>query len=99
MKKAIAGMVIAASASLSSMSAHASDPCEVVMCMFGLVQGQNSSQCDDAIASYFAIIEMHHGHPDLGATATARLAFTQQCKGAGSQFTSMIDNAFGSVIK
>jgi len=67
--------------------------------MFGLVQGQESAECRDDIASYFGIIEWHHGHPDLGATARSRLSFTQQCKSAPGNFISMIDNAFGSVIR
>jgi hypothetical protein len=99
MRRALVGTVVAASVSLSSFSAHASDPCETVLCMFGLVQGQESSECKNDIDSYFGIVEMHHGHPDIGATAQSRLSFTQQCKSASSGSISSIDNTFGGVIR
>jgi hypothetical protein len=65
----------------------------------GLVQGQESSECKNDIDSYFGIVEMHHGHPDIGATAQSRLSFTQQCKSASSGSISSIDNTFGGVIR
>lgn len=99
MKKAFIGILIAASASLSSISAHADDPCQVVLCMFGMVQGQGSQQCKSSIDSYFGIVAWRHGHPDLSGTARDRLSLTQQCKSAPNNFISMIDQTFGNVIK
>lgn len=99
MKKLFASALVGMSISLSSFSAHASDPCETVLCMFGLVEGQDSQKCQNDIDSYFGIVEWHHGHPDIGATAQSRLSFTQQCKTASGGAISMIDKTFGGVIK
>jgi hypothetical protein len=99
MKKILIGTIVAASASLSSISARADDPCQVVLCMFGMVQGQESNQCKDSIDSYFGIVAWRHGHPDLSGTARNRLSFTQQCKSAPNNFISMIDQTFGNVIR
>jgi hypothetical protein len=98
MRKALIGAVIA-TASLSSVSAHAADACATVLCMFGMVEGQQPGACNSEIADYFSIVEFHHGHPDLSATAKSRLSFTQQCSSAPANFISSIDQAFGSVIK
>lgn len=103
MKKLLIGTMVAASASMSSISAFADDsdkdPCKVVVCMFGMVQGQHDQQCDDAINTYFGMVAWRHGHPDLSGTARNRLSFTQQCKSTDDRFTSMIDKAFGNVIR
>ncbi|BCF95357.1 hypothetical protein PPGU16_84240 (plasmid) [Paraburkholderia largidicola] len=67
--------------------------------MYGLVQGNNSQECQDAIHSYFDVVSYRHGHPDLNQTAKDRLSLTRQCKSTSDEFTSMIDRTFGSVIK
>jgi hypothetical protein len=97
-KKVICGALVVA-ASVVSTSVFAADPCEVALCMFGLVDGQSSSQCQGAIVSYFSMIAWHNGHPDLAATASQRLSFTSQCRQAGGQALGAIDKAFGSVIR
>lgn len=103
MKKLLIGSIFVACASLSSISARAedadNDPCKVVLCMFGMVEGQHDQQCQEAIHNYFSIVSMRHGHPDLSATAKNRLSFTQQCKSTSNDFISKIDQTFGSVIK
>jgi hypothetical protein len=98
MKKAMFYGALALAATLPSASAYAADPCASVLCMFGLISGQNSSSCNQPIADYFGIVNFRHGHPDLGATSSSRLAFTQQCPGAG-QAIGAVSQAFGSVIK
>ena len=97
-KKVICGALVFA-ASVVSTSVFAADPCEVALCMFGLVQGQNSSQCQGAIASYFSMIAWHNGHPDIAGTASQRLSFTSQCTQAGEQALGAINRAFGGVIR
>lgn len=103
MKKLLIGTVIVACASLSSISARAddtdNDPCKIVLCMFGMVQGQEDQQCQDAIHNYFSVVAWRHGHPDLSGTARNRLALTQKCKSTSNDSISKIDDTFGNVIK
>jgi len=98
LKNAILRGAIITVCTMSSMSAYAKDPCESVMCVFGLITGQNSSECSQAIEDYFSIINFHKGSPDLDATAASRLSFTQQCPSAG-QAINTVSDAFGRVIK
>lgn len=98
MKKFVLAAIVAATTT-TTVPAQAADACQVVLCMYGMVQGQNVSQCSGAIASYFAIVATRHGHPDLSGTTNSRLSFTQGCTSAPAGFISAISQTFGNVIK
>jgi hypothetical protein len=79
--------------------AHASDACETVLCMAGMLLGSGGGdECTRAIEDYFSIISYHNGHIDYTATPKNRLSFLQGCSSEDG-WASTINNAYGSTIE
>lgn len=75
------------------------DPCQIVICMMGLVNGASPGECAGAVANYFSVIKFRKGKPDLGATVSARLGLTQGCGAAPGFIIDTISAAYGAVIR
>ncbi|WP_233890047.1 TrbM/KikA/MpfK family conjugal transfer protein [Paraburkholderia flagellata] len=96
MKRVIATLVIAASGIVVDTSAHASDACQTILCLAGMLSGSGGgSSCDSAVADYFNIVPTRHGHPDLSAMPKQRLAFLNQCTSDVGTWKTDINNAYG----
>lgn len=72
MKKiAIAAALLCLAASIS-VPAFADEPCNMTLCMWGKVQGQNSSECQGQIKKFFKKQVKKKGSFLPGRTADAR---------------------------
>ena len=78
--------------------AFASDPCESLMCMFGMMNGQNSDQCQQAEADYFSIVQWNKGNVDYDATSSARQQFLQSCPSDSGGNSSQVNSVYGKVL-
>ncbi|WP_271408128.1 TrbM/KikA/MpfK family conjugal transfer protein [Pseudomonas sp. Q1-7] len=82
----------------ASMSAAASDPCEVTLCMWGKVTGQGGgSACSGAISKFFGIQVWKRGKFRAGATSDAREKFLGRCTEAKGEQKQII-RKFGRVL-
>lgn len=78
--------------------AFAKDPCETVLCMFGMLSGQNPGECSGAVKDYFSIVVYKKGKPQLSKTSNARQKFLSSCPTAEDPVTKSINKKFGKVI-
>ncbi|MBK2797263.1 kikA from plasmid origin [Klebsiella pneumoniae] len=99
MNKIPLSTLIAASLYLPSLAAHASsDPCEVVLCMYGKVTGNSGgSECSSAESSFFNIIKKNKHGFLANHTSDARKAFLNQCTTAPAEYVSKIISKYGKV--
>lgn len=66
-------------------SAYAKDPCETVLCMAGMLQGEGVvTGCDGPVADFFNIVKKKKGKFRPGATQDARRDFVNQCPTPGN---------------
>jgi len=79
----------------ASIPAHAKDPCETVLCMYGKLKGANPSECSSAVSDYFSILKKKHGSIRWGKTFTARQQFLDSCPSADRGITTKINSKFG----
>lgn len=97
MKKILTAVALSVTLLSFSPISQAADACEVVLCMYGKLQGAGQSQCSSAEKSYFKIIKKKKGKFKAGKTATARLNFLNQCPTASRATTKAINNKFGKM--
>lgn len=94
-KTVIAGALLCLTAGFSAPS-FASDPCEVVLCMYGKFTGQGGgSDCNSAINEYFGIKVFKKGVFRPDKTATKRLNLLNSCPTADPSAVKSINNMFG----
>lgn len=72
-----------------------SDPCKVVMCMYGKMNGANPSECSSAVKDFFSIVSKKHGKFNIGRTASARNSFLNSCPTADPKIVKKIISKFG----
>jgi hypothetical protein len=73
------------------------DPCGAVLCLAGAMTGQGGGgACTGYIAKYFAIIDWHHGHMDLGATADDRMRYLNQCPSQNPATKQAVNDRYGT---
>ncbi len=82
---------------VTSIPAHAGDPCETVLCMWGKLKGANPSECSGPIKDYFSIIKKKRGDIRWGKTSNARQDYLDSCPQADSSKTKQINNKFGKM--
>jgi hypothetical protein len=93
-KCAIAGLL--AMTVIVPAPAFAKDPCKTVLCMWGLFNGSNPAECDQAIQDHFDIVVYKKKKKiDWNSTAKQRLAFTNSCPGSDQGFNKKINDKFG----
>jgi len=80
--------------------AHASNPCESVLCMAGKVEGQSGgASCSGPIADYFNIVEYgKHGKFSPSSTAAARLNFLNSCGSGAGNWPTKINAVYGTTL-
>lgn len=96
-KKIAIGLICAVGLS-SAAPVFAKDPCETVLCMFGMLKGENPGECAGAVQDYFSIIVFKKHKPNLGKTSSARQSFLSSCPTAEDPVTKAINSKFGKVI-
>lgn len=88
-------VVLLGSILFASVPAHAKDPCETVLCMWGKLKSANPSECNDAVKDYFDIIKKKKGKIKWSQTSNARQDFLDSCPSADSDATKKINDKFG----
>ncbi|ELU5419216.1 conjugal transfer protein [Salmonella enterica] len=85
---------------ISAMPAQAKDPCKAVLCLAGMLTGNDSgSECKSAVNDYFSIVKFKKGKFKKSATKEARGAFLQQCTSEDEGWINKINSAYGTVRK
>lgn len=83
-----------------AMPAQAKDPCKAVICMAGMLTGNDGgSDCKSAVNDYFSIVKFKKGKLNKNATKQARQEFLQQCTKEDEGWIKQINSAFGTVRK
>lgn len=81
-----------------SVPAFASDPCEIVLCMYGKAIGASQSECNSAVKKFFSLNSFKKkGRFNPGKTATIRRAMLGECKAADPAAISKIIGQFGRI--
>jgi hypothetical protein len=85
---------------LAASEAQASNPCETLICMAGMLEGQSGgSACEGPISDYFSIIEYgKHWRFSPGATVAARLNFLNSCGAGVGDWPSQINAVYGAML-
>ncbi|CDH24128.1 TrbM/KikA/MpfK family conjugal transfer protein [Xenorhabdus bovienii] len=72
-----------------------SDPCTVVLCMYGKATDNSSSECSGAERKFFSIIKKKHGAFNPSRTFNARQSFLNGCPAATADVISKIMSKYG----
>lgn len=79
-------------------NAHAADPCEVVLCMYGKAVGSGGgSECKGPEKAFFDIVKKKKSSIRWGKTFNARKSFLNQCSSADPATISTIMSKFGKI--
>lgn len=97
MKKILVVPLLACSMLIAPSAFAKSDPCEVVLCMFGKMKGENPSECSRAVKDFFSIVSKKHGKFNGGRTFSARNSFLNSCPTADPKIVKDIVSKFGSL--
>lgn len=77
---------------------YASDPCEIVLCMFGKATGgSGGSECSSPQKDFFNVVKTKKGKMRPDQTADARQKLLEQCQGADPASIAQIISKFGRV--
>ncbi|ECN7982613.1 hypothetical protein ZJ18_19775 [Salmonella enterica subsp. enterica serovar Typhimurium] len=96
MKAILSVLVLAASSVAMTAPAKAADPCEQVLCLYGVMTtGNVASGCSGPVGDYFNIIEKKHGSFLPDHTSRKRKKQLDKCSSAGSDVVEKINNKFG----
>lgn len=98
--KAILSVLVLAASSVAmtapAKAAKAADPCEQVLCLYGVMTtGNIASGCSGPVGDYFNIIEKKHGSFLPDHTSRKRKKQLDKCSSAGSDVVEKINNKFG----
>ncbi|EAQ9840278.1 TPA: conjugal transfer protein TrbM [Klebsiella pneumoniae] len=74
-----------------------SDPCTVVLCMYGKATGNSSSECSGAEGKFFSIIKKKHGAFNPSRTFNARKSFLNGCPAATADVIDKIMSKYGRI--
>ncbi|WP_312654860.1 TrbM/KikA/MpfK family conjugal transfer protein, partial [Escherichia coli] len=89
--KKIAAITIFVLTTTTPVYSYATDPCEVVLCMYGKATGNSGgSECRPAEKAFFNIIKKKKGSIRWSKTFDARKAFLNQCSSADPAAISKI---------
>lgn len=99
MNKILLTSLLSSALLLPSLQAQAkSDPCEVVLCMYGKVTGNGgSSECSTPEKDFFNIIKKNKHGFLANHTSDARKDFLNQCSTAPAEYISKIISKYGKV--
>ncbi|WP_251327450.1 hypothetical protein, partial [Escherichia coli] len=97
MKKYLSVTLMALSISIYSIPTKAADPCQPVLCMWGLVAtGSVQDGCSGSVNNYFSQISFKHGKFSASRTEKKRRGWlTNNCPSASPAYVDKIQNKFG----
>lgn len=92
------GLLLAASIPVSAQEkVDSGDPCTVVLCMYGKLQGSNQSECSAAVRKFFSLRKFgRHGFQPW-KTFIKRKDFLNGCPTADPAIVSDIMKQFGKM--
>lgn len=79
----------------SAEEVDSSDPCAVVLCMYGKVTGTADSNCNGPIRQFFSLKAFKKGVFQPWKTLDLRKGLLMQCKAAEPPVVGQILNKFG----
>lgn len=92
MKKLTVNIVICISLVGLAAPAYAQDPCETLLCMWGMFKGKGVvAKCDPAVSDFKSIVVRKHGKFKPSDTSDARRSFLGQCRFGKDQQDKIID--------
>ncbi|MEN3262807.1 hypothetical protein AAH678_29640 [Sodalis endosymbiont of Spalangia cameroni] len=92
------GLLLAANhAVLADEKVDSGDPCTVVLCMYGKLQGNNQSECHDAVGKFFSLSKFGRHGFDPWKTFVKRRDFLGGCPTADPAVVSDILKQFGKM--
>lgn len=81
-----------------SSPAFASDPCEIVICMYGKATGAAQSECSSAFKQFFSLNSFKKkGRFNPAKTADMRQAMLGECRAADPAAIAKIISQFGRI--
>ncbi|WP_210461823.1 conjugal transfer protein [Pantoea ananatis] len=96
MKKTVTAAALLCLAASLTAPAHAADPCEMVMCMWGKVTGNSGGDdCKGPEKAFFDKVKKKKGKFSPSETADARKEMLMGCKGADPLSIAEIISKFG----
>ncbi|EEA0769227.1 TPA: TrbM/KikA/MpfK family conjugal transfer protein [Escherichia coli] len=98
MKKTVLTAGLLCLAAGFSAPSFATDPCEVVLCMYGKATGNSGgNECKGPEKAFFNIVKKKKGSIRWNKTFDARESFLNQCSAADPAAISKIMSKFGKV--
>ncbi|PAV05641.1 hypothetical protein CBG25_06250 [Arsenophonus sp. ENCA] len=92
------GLLLAANhAAFADEKVDSGDPCTVVLCMYGKLQGNNQSECSDAVRQFFSLSKFGRHGFDPWKTFMKRKYFLGGCPTADPAAVSDIMKQFGKM--
>ncbi|EFW11250.1 putative YggA protein, partial [Serratia symbiotica str. Tucson] len=92
------GLLLAANhAVFADEKVDSGDPCTVVLCMYGKLQGNNQSECRDAVGKFFSLSKFGRHGFDPWKTFVKRRDFLGGCPTADLAIVGDIMKRFGNM--
>lgn len=82
---------------LADEKVDSSDPCTVVLCMYGKLQGNNQSECSGAVRKFFSLRKFGRHGFDPWKTFVKRRDFLDGCPTVDPAIVSDIMKQFGKM--
>ncbi|WP_440862557.1 TrbM/KikA/MpfK family conjugal transfer protein [Symbiopectobacterium purcellii] len=82
---------------LADKKVDSGDPCTVVLCMYGKLQGNNQSECSGAVRQFFSLSKFGRHGFDPWKTFVKRRDFLAGCPSADPAIVSDIMKQFGKM--
>ncbi|MBG6246661.1 killer protein (plasmid) [Candidatus Symbiopectobacterium sp. 'North America'] len=98
MKKIVIAAVVLCATAGANLPAKADEPCNMTFCMWGKLNGSDSSECQGQIRKFFNIVGTKKGKFNPGRTADARKsALMNECPAnmVPVQYINDIVNKYG----
>lgn len=92
------GLLLAVNhAALADEKVDSGDPCTIVLCMYGKLQGNNQSECSDAVGKFFSRSKFGRHGFDPWKTFVKRRDFLGGCPTADPAIVGDIMKRFGKM--
>ncbi|MBG6240753.1 MAG: hypothetical protein EKE20_01570 [Candidatus Symbiopectobacterium sp. Dall1.0] len=94
----VAGLLLATNLSVfANEKIDSDDPCTVVLCMYGKLQGNNQSECSGAVGKFFSLSKFGRHGFDPWKTFIKRRNFLDGCPTADPAIIGDIMKQFGKI--
>ncbi|MEN3263022.1 hypothetical protein AAH678_30725 [Sodalis endosymbiont of Spalangia cameroni] len=94
---AIGLLLVVNHAAFADEKVDSGDPCTVVLCMYGKLQGNNQSECRDAVGKFFSLSKFGRHGFDPWKTFVKRRDFLGGCPTADPAIVGDIMKRFGKI--